>query len=247
MGDEDIKQPLLDGSETEGQEAESEPQSGPSSKAKKQRGKGRIALITVGAGFVLVAGGGGVVYGTQHSNPSFCNAVCHTPMDPYVESYKQGTSTNPLQADLAGPLNVTVHKDAPDQVVCLDCHTEGIGEQLEMGTHWLTGDYTYPLEPITLVAGEVTKEGQLSGTTFCLREGCHVGVESTDDLKQVLADQPRNPHDSHNGLMECTLCHRTHEQSMMWCTQCHADAEVPEGWLTWTDQQSQLKEAEAGS
>jgi hypothetical protein len=214
-------------------------------KSPKKRGKGRVVLITIGAVFVLLVGGGGGVYATQHSNPSFCNAICHTPMDPYVASFKDGTSTNALQADFTGPLSVTVHRDAADKVVCVDCHNDGLGVQLREGLHWVTGNYVYPFEGTVLKAGEVKQEGQWNGVTFCLREGCHVGAESLDELKQVLSDQKRNPHNSHNGLMDCTECHRTHERSVMWCTQCHADAEVPEGWLTYTEQQEQLKEAEA--
>jgi hypothetical protein len=210
----------------------------------KKRGKGRVVLITAGAVFVLLVGGGGGVYATQHSNPSFCNAICHTPMDPYVESYKENISTNPLQVDLAGPLSVTVHKDDGD-VLCVECHNDGLDVQLREGLHWATGNYVYPFEGKVLTAGEAKQEGQLNGVEFCLREGCHVGVETVDELKEVLSDQTRNPHDSHNGLLNCTECHRTHEQSVMWCTQCHADAVVPDGWLTYTEQQKQIKEAEA--
>ncbi|MDR2453672.1 MAG: cytochrome c3 family protein [Bifidobacteriaceae bacterium] len=211
-------------------------------KARKGR-KGRIALVSLGAAFVLVAGGGGGVYATQHSNPSFCNAICHTPMDPYVESFKEGTSTNALQTELTGPLSVTIHKDSDQGIVCLTCHDDGIGEQLREGWHWVTGSYSYPLEGITLTAKEPKVEGERSGVEFCLREGCHVGVETLEELKDVLSDQKRNPHDSHNGTLDCTECHRTHEQSVLWCTQCHADAQLPEGWLSYADQQKQIKEA----
>ncbi|MDR2382133.1 MAG: cytochrome c3 family protein [Bifidobacteriaceae bacterium] len=215
-----------------------------SRKPKKKSGKGRIVLITLGVVIVLMVGGGGGVYATQHSNPSFCNAICHTPMDPYVKSYKEGTSTNPLQVDLAAPLSVRVHMDSDQDIACITCHDDGIGEQLREGKAWITGDYVSPLEPKTLTVGEPKVEGQMNGVTFCLREGCHVGVETLDELKEVLSDRKRNPHDSHNGTLNCTECHRTHEQSVLWCSQCHADAEVPEGWLTYSEQQKQIKEAE---
>ncbi|MDR2381440.1 MAG: cytochrome c3 family protein [Bifidobacteriaceae bacterium] len=214
-------------------------------KKKKKKGKGRVILISVGAAFILLAGGGGGVYATQHSNPSFCNAICHTPMDPYVESFKEGTSVNPLQTELTAPISVTLHKESDQQLVCVTCHNDGLDVQLREGKNWITGDYVYPFADRVLKAGEPKLEGQWNGITFCLREGCHVEAESLEELKVVLADQHRNPHDSHNGTLDCTVCHQTHQQSVMWCTQCHADAVVPEGWLTYTEQQKQLKEAEA--
>jgi hypothetical protein len=204
-----------------------------------------VVLVSLGVVFVLLVGGGGGVYLTQHSNPLFCNAVCHTPMDPYVASFEDGVSTNAAQVELSGPLSVTVHKDAGSGIVCVTCHDDGLGEQLREGWAWVTGDYVYPLEAKVLTVGEAKAEGQVGGVGFCLREGCHVGVESLEELKGALSDQRRNPHDSHNGTLECTQCHRTHEQSVMWCTQCHADAVVPEGWLTYAEQQRQIKEAQA--
>ena len=37
-----------------------------------------------------------------------------------------------------------------------------------------------------------------------------------------------NVHDSHDGQLRCTLCHRIHEPSTFYCADCHQfDVEVP--------------------
>ena len=50
------------------------------------------AAIVVGviAAIVVVAGVG---FSIWHEQPSFCNAICHDPMDPYVEGYYAPDST----------------------------------------------------------------------------------------------------------------------------------------------------------
>jgi hypothetical protein len=211
-------------------------------KKPKKRGKAKIVILAVVIVVVLLFGGGGAVYATQHSNPAFCNVVCHTPMDPYVASYQNGTSINPLQTGLTAPLSVTIHKDAGQDIVCVTCHTDGLDTTIGEGISWLTGDYSVPLENLTLTLKE-PKEHQRAAVETCLRSGCHEGISSLEDLKASTADLKRNPHDSHNGDQDCTTCHQTHEQSVAWCTQCHADATIPDGWLTYTEQQKQIKEA----
>lgn len=54
----------------------------------KPRGKSRKWPITVAVVAVVaaVAGGGFWVW---HEQPSFCNAICHTPMDPYLAAFEQ--------------------------------------------------------------------------------------------------------------------------------------------------------------
>lgn len=213
--------------------------------AKPKKRKGRVIILTVVIVVVLLFGSGGVVYATQHSNPEFCNAICHTPMDIYVESYTEGTSVNPQQTDLKSPLSVTIHKDSDQDIVCVTCHTDGIGTQISEGIAWVTGNYTQPLQPLVMTAKKPTDVHQRDGVATCLVSGCHEGISSLADLKAATSGGKRNPHDSHNGDQDCTLCHQTHEQSMNSCTQCHTDAEVPEGWLSYAEQQKQIKEAKA--
>jgi hypothetical protein len=203
-----------------------------------------IAIVAV---FVVLGGGAGAAYAIFHDNPAFCNAICHTPMDPYVESYQEGTSINPLQADSEAVLSVVTHKDSDQQLNCLSCHVPDMQEQIQEGIKWVTGDYELPIE-MKLVNGQVKEDsGDKNGVEFCLRADCHEGIGTDDplkDLKGITADEHRNPHDSHLGNQDCSNCHQTHEQSVMMCSQCHADAKVPEGWLTYKEQQDQKKLAE---
>jgi hypothetical protein len=220
---------------------------GKAAKPPKKRGKARIIILVVVIVVVLLFGGGGVVYATQHANPQFCNVVCHTPMDPYVNSYMEGVSVNAQQTDLEYPLDITAHKDSDQDIVCLTCHTDGIDAQIQEGIAWVSGDYSVPLEELTLTVKPPTAPHQRSGIDTCLTAGCHEGISSLDELKESTSDQKRNPHESHNGDMNCTNCHQMHAQSVLFCTQCHADAVVPDGWLTYAEQQKQIKEAGATS
>jgi flagellar basal body-associated protein FliL len=225
----------------EGQES-SEGQE-PGTKKKMKTGV-RILLVVAIVLVVLVGGAGGVYLGF-HDKPGFCNFICHTPMDPYVVSYEEGTSINPAQADSDATLSVILHKDSDQGINCLTCHVPSMSEQIQEGIKWVTGDYEVPVE-MKIAAGQVKEgSGDKNGVEFCLRPECHEGVASLDDLKQVTADQHRNPHNSHLGNQDCANCHQTHEQSVMMCTQCHGDAEVPDGWLTYKEQQDQKKQVAA--
>jgi len=216
----------------------------------KKKGKARIIILVIVIVFVLMAGGGGVVYATQHSNPQFCNAICHTPMDPYVVSYLEGTSINPLQTDLKNPLFVSVHAD--NDVLCLDCHTDGLDIQISEGISWITGNVPQPLNPLMFTFGDrALVKHERNGVETCLVEGCHTDINNLDDLIAFTAkDFVRNPHDKvaydtqgHAQELQCSLCHQSHEQSVMFCTQCHLSLfPVPDGWLSYLENQSQIKE-----
>jgi hypothetical protein len=224
-------------------EADSGDESAP--KPKKKLGLGiKIAIIVV-AFIVVLAGAGGGFYLAFHGQPWFCNFVCHTPMDPYVVSYEEGTSVNSAQADSGAQLSVTLHKESDQQLNCLSCHVPDMAEQMTEGVKWVTGDYEVPVE-MKMLAGQIKEgSGDKNGVEFCLRPECHEGITSIDDLKKLTADQHRNPHDSHLGNQDCSNCHQTHEQSVLMCTQCHNDVELPEGWITYKEQQDQKKQLEA--
>ncbi|MDR3052961.1 MAG: cytochrome c3 family protein [Coriobacteriales bacterium] len=198
--------------------------------AKPKKSKKKLFII-LGIIVVVIAGGvvGGLIW---HEEPTFCNAICHTPMDPYVDSYEKNISVQPSQASLATPLSVTLHKESDQKIRCLSCHVPTIDEQITEGIKWITGDYSVPLPEL-----------KYDGETFCLRPECHEGITTRDDLGKLTADLARNPHNSHLGKTECSQCHKVHEQSVQLCTQCHADAEVPDGWLTYSEQQALIKAA----
>lgn len=205
----------------------------------KKRGRARMVILVIAIVVVLLFGSVGVVYATQHSNPQFCNLVCHTPMDAYVSSYMDGTSVNAQQTSLEAPLDVTVHRDSGQDIVCVTCHTDGIDTQIAEGVAWVTGNYTQPLTPLEMTVKDPSDAHQRNGITTCLTSGCHEGIDSLESLKESTADLDRNVHDSHLGAQDCTTCHQMHEQSVNYCTQCHADSEVPEGWLTYSQYQAQ--------
>ena len=78
----------------------------------------RLIALGVAAAVVVAAGAGFWVW---HEQPSFCNAICHTPMDPYVEDYYADDAT----------LLAASHRVA--DVSCLDCHVPTLSEQLAEG------------------------------------------------------------------------------------------------------------------
>jgi hypothetical protein len=208
--------------------------------APKKKGKAKIILLTVVIAVVVVFGGAGVAYGVTHEDPNFCNFICHVPMDPYVESYNNNVSINELEVEATGPegapLSVTVHKDSDQDINCLKCHEPDIGEQIQEGMKWIAGDYNVPLEGFKLVASETPKAGEVSGVTFCLREGCHTddggaSINSYEALKESSSDLARNVHEGEHGYTECSTCHQTHEQSVLLCAQCHNDLKLPDGWV----------------
>lgn len=73
--------------------------------------------IVVGIIVVVLACAGAGLW-TWHAQPSFCNAICHSPMDNYVNSYNDNSS-NTL---------ANLHKQKGK--VCLDCHESKIDEQM---------------------------------------------------------------------------------------------------------------------
>ena len=174
---------------------------------KRPKKKWPIAVGVVAA-VVIVAGAGFWVW---HEQPSFCNAVCHNPMDAYVEGYYGDESLEAHAHQMAG-------------TTCLECHEAKIDEQVHEAMVWVSGDFA------TDEAGMLTKVGVRSDAKMCATSGCH-------DYNDVIAATENwggregvNPHDSHQGYeLDCSNCHSEHGQSIMYCNTCH-DYEVPEGW-----------------
>ncbi len=212
----------------------------PNSKALKRRKRG-IAIGVICA-IVVVAGAGFWVW---HEQPSFCNAICHSPMDPALETYEGNSGEsgvdkwgNPVE-DM-GTLMVVQHKEAAD-TVCLDCHVPTIDQQIGEGVHWVSGTYDYPLDECSLT--DLNAYRHLSSADeFCLNEGCH--NMTRDDLARATGGQKYNPHATIAGhrQLECSDCHKAHRQSVMACTRCHDEANVPEGWLS-ADESAEITSA----
>lgn len=194
---------------------------------KKKKKKWPI-IVGVVAVVVIAAGAGFWVW---HEQPSFCGAICHTPMDPYVDTWDQtagepGVDKWGNEVENTNAMMAIAHKD--DDVDCLGCHVPTIEEQVSEGLHWVTGDYVYPLEERDLAT--LTKFRGAEADEFCLNESCH--NMTRQELMQTTSDLKRNVHQPQHGEIDCGECHKGHRASVVYCSQCHSDAEIPDGWLT---------------
>ena len=218
-----------------------------------KRGPKRGAIIGgVIAAVVVVAGIGAFVW---HEQPSFCNAICHTPMDGYLETYEAtpGQASEDKWgnkvADASGMLS-TVHRTNSSNATCLSCHQPVLSEQVTEGMEWISGNYTLTStadnasgELSERTSSQLTEARGVAGDQFCLRSGCHVNSDGSvmtradlTQLTQVESDDPavviRNPHSWQHGQQPCTDCHKAHRASVLICSECHAGMEIPEGWVS---------------
>ena len=175
----------------------------------KRRGRKRWPIAVCVAVAVLAAAGGG--FWVWHEQPSFCSAVCHNPMDNYVDGYFNDAS-----------LLANAHERAG--ATCLECHEAKIDEQVAEGVAWVTGDFD------TDEAGNIATKGVTADKGQCAQGGCHdwdVVVSATQDWG---GETGVNPHASHQGeAIDCSNCHGVHGASYMYCNACH-DYAVPAGW-----------------
>ena len=187
---------------------------------KKGATRGRIVAAVVVA-VVIVAGCGMFAW---HNSPSFCGTVCHTPMSKYVADFEAGPVDGGSTAMLAA------YHGADADMNCLSCHEAKIDEQVTEGMSWISGSYNFDSDTQMLES----RSGELPTAEFCLKSGCHDGINTVDDLTAATADREFNPHDwSQHGVVTCGNCHKAHETSEFYCTQCHLDAtysSVSNGW-----------------
>ena len=210
-----------------------------------KRKKKKLAIVGGVVAVVVVLGVGLWVW---HEQPSFCNAICHAPMDAYGATYldgdvdKYGNELDETEALAMMSFNHKVNADAR----CMSCHLPVLSQQIGEAGEWVTGGYEVEGENAlgqVLLAERSLDElaepiGLASGTEFCLREGCHVNddgsVMTRDDLlaKTAGLSEQFNPHKTQHGEVACGECHKGHSQSVNYCSQCHAEAPIPEGWLS---------------
>ncbi|MCB7038351.1 cytochrome c3 family protein [Eggerthella sinensis] len=196
--------------------------------APKKKGKKWPIVVGVVVVVLIAAGAGFWVW---HEQPSFCSAICHTPMDPYLTTYEQeagqpGVDKWGNEVANSSSMMAVVHKDQGED--CLSCHVPTLSEQMSEGMNWVTGNYVYPLEERDTEM--LTEARGIEDDAFCLNESCH--NLTREDLQKATADMEFNPHVAQHGEIACSECHKAHRASVMYCTQCHSEAEVPEGWLT---------------
>lgn len=210
-------------------------------KAAPKKGKKKWPIVVGVVVVVLIAAGAG--FWVWHEQPSFCNAICHTPMDPYNMTYDQENNAPGVDkwgnevSDTHAMLSVS-HKASTEEgganATCMSCHVPQLSEQINEGMEWITGNYVAPLEERTLA--ELVEARGIEPDAFCLNEACHANADGTpmtrDDLIQATSDLSRNPHVAQHGTNQCGECHKAHRASVNQCSQCHSDAPIPEGWLT---------------
>lgn len=63
------------------------------------------------------------------------------------------------------------------------------------------------------------EKGTLVEMATCMK--CHGEYERVAQRTKGLGK--RNPHDSHIGQLDCTVCHQGHLPAALYCTKCHAD------------------------
>lgn len=160
---------------------------------------------------IAVAGIGMWVW---HEQPSFCNAICHSPMDAYVETYDSGDPG----------MVAAVH--AQQGETCLSCHEAELTTQVSELMAWASDSYPMTEDGQMLATGK-----EFATEEFCARSGCHNMadvVEATWGFEGN--DEKYNPHSSHQDYaLECGDCHKAHETSTLVCNECHA-LTMPEGW-----------------
>ena len=212
----------------------------------KKKGKKWPIVVGVVAVVLIVAGAGFWVW---HEQPSFCNAICHTPMDPYLPTYEAepgqaATDKWGNEVEDASGMMAAVHRVSKDEggagATCMSCHVPTIGEQVSEGIAWISGNYYYPLEERN-TKQLVEARGLESGDELCLNESCH--NLTREDLVRATSELGQyNPHEAKHSELACSSCHKAHRASVNVCTQCHTDAHVPEGWLSY-QQESKVEAA----
>ncbi|WP_139652330.1 cytochrome c3 family protein [Raoultibacter phocaeensis] len=182
---------------------------GNSEEASAKRKQRRWPIIVGVVAIVVVAAGAGFL--VWHEQPGFCNAVCHDPMDSYVEGYHNDET-------------LMAYTHARENVTCLQCHEPRMDEQIAEGIAWVTGDFG------TDDAGKIVRTGVTADEKMCTQNGCHDFSEVRAATADWGGETGVNPHDSHQGIaLDCSNCHGAHGQSYMYCNTCH-DYEVPGGW-----------------
>ena len=186
--------------------------------------------------------------GVWHDQPSFCNAICHTPMDGYLTTY-EATPGQPAkdkwdnEVSDASAMMAPLH--AKEGVSCVGCHVPTIGEQVSEGLSWISGNYgviqTNNLHFVPEEKGlsELTHARGIASEQFCLNSGCHTtssGAAMTrDDLVEKTSYMKYNVHTQPHGDVACSDCHKAHRASTVTCNQCHTEATLPEGWISPTE------------
>lgn len=180
---------------------------GAADKRKKRRWPIAVGIVAV----VVVCAGAG--FWVWHEQPSFCNAVCHEPMDNYVEGYYQDDT-------------LMAHAHMQEGVTCLQCHEAKIDQQVAEARSWATKSYRVDENGNLATVNVTADKGD------CATSGCHNWSDVVAATENWGGEPGVNPHLSHQGeAIDCSNCHSAHGASNMYCNTCH-DYKVPEGWTS---------------
>lgn len=112
-------------------------------------------------------------------------------MDSHVESFLTSSYLD------------NIHQQA--NVGCKDCHSDyTLVDEMKSIVSYVTGNYDDPM-----------KEADYS------QDGCLNCHRSYSSLAVRTSNLEPNPHSSHLGEIDCTLCHKSHRPSEIYCSQCH--------------------------
>ena len=194
----------------------------PSPKRCRRKVTAVVATVVV----VLVAAGAGFM--VWHEQPSFCNAICHTPMDGYLTTYESTlgeAATDKWGNQVADASSMLAPVHAREGITCVGCHVPQMSEQVVVQTV----DERFVPEEKTL--SDLTAARGIASEAFCLNSGCHVNDDGStmtrDDLVDKTSYMKRNPHVQEHSEVACSECHKAHRAST-----------IPDGWISY-------KEAEA--
>lgn len=173
-----------------------------------------------------------------HEMPSFCNAFCHQPMDPYVEGY------------YSGDMSLSAARHAAVGETCLSCHwTQAkLMDLVHEVVMWVGDGFTDPLPDHAFPHGD---KASFVSDEFC--GACHDGEYAPTKESATAGrwyDANGVEYDPHNipedvaihmivgydgGPITCGDCHSVHKESTLVCATCHDDvfnAETsPEYWV----------------
>ena len=167
--------------------------------------------FVVGGVIVAVLVAAGVGFSVWREQPSFCNAICHDPMDNYVEGYYENES-------------IGAYAHQAEGVTCLQCHEATIDAQVHEGLAWISQDFE------TDENGVITKQLVTADKKMCVTSGCHNWDDVVSATENWGGEAGVNPHKSHQGeALDCSYCHGIHTDSVMYCNACH-DYKIPDGW-----------------
>jgi len=159
--------------------------------------------------------------------------------------HKPEMSGKPRKSAFSSALH-RAHSGNDARMDCMICHTWTpgrrfglVGSKVSFGTpskdqlqemksivtSWVRSGYTDSLHGKANVfcggchGSEIPKEGDTVANRRCL--ACHGPAEKLA-TRSAPGDFPdRNPHKSHLGEIDCTVCHKGHAESKVYCLDCH--------------------------